>query len=284
MNSRKPLKSMGENKITFSIEILGSGTSHGVPSPGCRNPTCCCHSTDPRDKRTRQSAFLRFSNGINILIDCGTDMRTQLTRANVKSIDYLFITHKHADHIHGFSDLRLLARQKEIPVYLEKETLDAMLNTYHYLFHGQTTTSKNEKFALHLLEKVTHIGPISVVKVPIFHGDFPICGFRIGKMAYLTDCSQIPEESYPLLKGIDYLFIDSLSLIPFNTHFCFNQALDEIEKIKPKHAWFIHVAHNLSYVQIDEFVESQRKERPGLEGIEVHSSYDGMIIEDIPAI
>ena len=37
--------------------------------------------------------------------------------------------------------------------------------------------------------------------MPIFHGQRPILGLRFGAFAYLTDCSRIPETSWPLLEG-----------------------------------------------------------------------------------
>ena len=39
--------------------------------------------------------------------------------------------------------------------------------------------------------------------MPILHGQRPILGFRFGAFAYLTDCSRIPDESWPLLEGLD---------------------------------------------------------------------------------
>ena len=37
------------------------------------------------------------------------------------------------------------------------------------------------------------------------HGERPILGLRFGPFAYLTDCSQIPESSWPLLHNLDVL-------------------------------------------------------------------------------
>ena len=272
---------MENQEITFSLEVLGSGTSNGVPYLGCKCDVCS--SSDPRDKRCRQSVFLRFSNGINILIDCGTDSRTQIIRSKIKSIDYVFLTHDHADHVHGISDLRLLAKEKEIPIYLENHTLTKVLETYRFLFNGQMKSVGSAKFSLNALEDVTKIGAINVVKVPLFHGKLLICGFRIGKLAYLTDVSRIPEESYPLLEGIDYLFIDALTPIFHETHFSYDDALNEIEKIRPKFAWFIHISHVSTFVETEKYIQKHCKDRPLLSGIEIHCSYDGMIVENIPA-
>lgn len=266
-----------ENKITFSFEILGSGTSCGVPCPGCRCGVC--RSDDARDKRFRQAGLLRFSNGINMLIDCGTDIRTELLRTGLRTLDYILITHDHADHIHGLNDLVPFTKRKEIPIYLSHGSLRKLQSTYSFLFNGGMEAKG--KFELKILNEKNLINGIEIVKVPVFHGIFEICGFRIGNLAYLTDVSRIPDESYDLLKGVEYLFIDGLCNHVHPSHFSYGEALDEIEKIRPKYAWLIHVTHNETYAEIEDFIQKQYSLRPGLDGITVHSAYDGLVIENL---
>ena len=49
------------------------------------------------------------------------------------------------------------------------------------------------------------LGRQEIVPVPVLHGQRPILGLRVGGFAYLTDCSAIPEASWPLLEGLDVL-------------------------------------------------------------------------------
>ena len=83
-----------ENSITF----LGTGTSTGVPMIGCH--CSVCSSTDPRDKRMRTSAYIRY-NGLRLLIDCGPDFRTQALSNGIEDLDAILFTHQHKDHTGG---------------------------------------------------------------------------------------------------------------------------------------------------------------------------------------
>ena len=47
----------------------------------------------------------------------------------------------------------------------------------------------------------------------------PFEPFRVGKLAYCTDVSLIPEESFELLKGLDVLVLDALQYNRPITHF-----------------------------------------------------------------
>lgn len=85
------------------LTFLGTGTSVGVPTIGCRCKVCT--SQDPYDKRLRASAL--FEDGdTRILIDCGPDFRQQMLRQEFKKIDAVLLTHVHYDHVGGLDDLR----------------------------------------------------------------------------------------------------------------------------------------------------------------------------------
>jgi phosphoribosyl 1,2-cyclic phosphodiesterase len=85
------------------ITVLGSGTSVGVPTPGCH--CAVCTSADPRDNRLRPSVLLQYG-GHNVVIDTTPDFRTQMLRAKVDHLDAVLFTHSHADHIMGLDDVR----------------------------------------------------------------------------------------------------------------------------------------------------------------------------------
>mgnify|MGYP002623644267 FL=1 len=81
------------------IRILGTGTSTGVPTIGCDCPVCT--STNARNKRLRTSALIHSKSGKNFLIDTGPDLRAQLLKNSIKSINSTFITHIHVVHVYG---------------------------------------------------------------------------------------------------------------------------------------------------------------------------------------
>jgi phosphoribosyl 1,2-cyclic phosphate phosphodiesterase len=83
--------------------------------------------------------------------------------------------------------------------------------------------------------------------VPIFHGQRQILGLRMGNFAYLTDCSRIPDESWPLLEDLDLLVLDALREKPHPTHLSLSEAVDVTRRIAPRRACFTHMCHNLRH-------------------------------------
>src|SRR5208337_3522415 len=91
-----------------TLTVLGSGTSMGVPTLGC--DCAVCHSSDPRDRRTRPSILEEYA-GKTVLIDSTPDFCEQAIREHSRRLDAVLYTHSHADHILGLHDLRPLSYQ-----------------------------------------------------------------------------------------------------------------------------------------------------------------------------
>jgi phosphoribosyl 1,2-cyclic phosphate phosphodiesterase len=83
--------------------------------------------------------------------------------------------------------------------------------------------------------------------IPLFHGDMPVLGFRIGNLAYCTDVNVIPEPSFDLLKDLDVLVLDALRYKPHATHFSVDQALAIAGRISARRTFFTHIAHALAH-------------------------------------
>jgi phosphoribosyl 1,2-cyclic phosphate phosphodiesterase len=83
--------------------------------------------------------------------------------------------------------------------------------------------------------------------VPLFHGDLPVLGFRVGRLAYCTDVSRIPEESFALLKGLEVLVLDALQHKKHVTHFSVEQAIEAARRIGAARTYFTHIAHSLPH-------------------------------------
>ena len=103
--------------------------------------------------------------------------------------------------------------------------------------------------------------------VPILHGSRPILGFRIGSFAYLTDCSAIPDTSWPLLAGVRTLVLDALRERPHSTHFSVPQAVEAAARIGADRTYFTHISHDLSHA------ETCARLPPGVE-----LAYDGLVL------
>jgi phosphoribosyl 1,2-cyclic phosphate phosphodiesterase len=233
-----------EGKI--KLTVLGSGTSMGVPTLGC--PCAVCKSEDPHDKRLRPSLLLS-RNGQNVVIDTTPDFRTQALRVGLERLDAVVLTHCHADHILGFDDLRPYNfRQKgPIPVYGTDDTFRVVRRVFSYVFDSAPTLSSIPSVELHEVDGPFELLEIPFIPVPLLHGEMDVLGFRFGRAAYLTDFSRLPESSVPLLEDLDDLIVDALRDVPHPMHQTVEQALALIDRLKPRRAWFTHIAHDLPH-------------------------------------
>ncbi len=250
----------------MKITILGSGTSTGVPMVGC---SCrVCTSADPRDKRTRSSILIETS-GKYIVVDTSTDLRRQAIRQKIPRIDAVLFTHAHADHIHGIDDLRgfHFIHKKIIPCYGRKETLDLIARNFSYIFKGMECEGYAPLLDAHEIHHPFQLFNKTIVPIPLQHGSTLATGYRIDGVAYLTDCSAIPESSRALLGGLDILIIDALRYTPHITHFNIEGALRAVEELKPKRAIFTHLTHEVSCLDGERLPE----------GVEL--AYDGMVLQ-----
>jgi phosphoribosyl 1,2-cyclic phosphate phosphodiesterase len=231
----------------ITITVLGSGTSMGVPTLGC---TCdVCHSTDPRDNRLRPSVMLQY-NGRVVLIDTTPDFRQQALRERISRIDAILYTHAHADHIMGLDDVRPLnlKQRTEIPIYGSAETLATIQCSFRYIFESKNPESTVPRLTIHPigLEGVELFG-LRITPVLLHHGSAFVYGYRFDSAAYLTDHSNIPGDSLAQLDGLDVLFLDALRHKPHPTHTTVAQALQYVEIISPKRAFFTHISHDLPH-------------------------------------
>lgn len=220
----------------------------GVPSLTCHCRVCS--STDPHDKRLRPSILLK-RNGQAVVIDTTPDFRYQALRVGLDRLDAVLLTHGHADHILGFDDIRPYnIRQKSaMPVHASAETIAILKRTFSYVFDQLPSVSTIPQVLLKPIEGPFEVIGVRVVPIPALHGDMGVLGFRFGGAAYLTDFSELPDSSKPLLAGLDDLIIDALRDIPHPMHQTVDQALKVIRELQPRRAWFTHIAHELPHAE-----------------------------------
>lgn len=241
-------------KATF--RLLGCGTSTGVPLPGCKCKVC--KSEDPRNRRLRCSAWMRDSHGKSVLIDAGPDLRTQALAYDIDRLDAVLFTHAHADHILGFDDLRAFnfINRAPVPCYADQATWAAIKKIFHYIIDPVADYKGGEvtKVAINYIEafKEFNVEGIKVLPFELLHGDLPVLGFKIGNLAYATDCNCVPPASRELLRGIDYLIIDGLRFEPHPTHFTIPQAIELAQQLEVKQTYLTHLTHTVSYAEVSQ--------------------------------
>jgi phosphoribosyl 1,2-cyclic phosphate phosphodiesterase len=256
--------------IRGQLILLGTGTSVGVPSIGC--PCDVCQSTDPRDKRTRASVIVGLPEG-NLLIDTPPDLRFQLLREQIGIVHAVLFTHEHADHLFGLDDLRLFPFYlgHSVPLLCRADVEERIRLSFSYAFADVQHTHSGAVPQLEFRTITTAAFDVlgaRVIPVPLTHGPrFEVLGFRIGSVAYCTDCNAIEPESMALLQGLDVLILDALRHRPHATHFSLSEAIAVAEQLRPGRTIFTHISHDLPHAATNETLP---------EGMEM--GYDGMRI------
>ena len=273
-----------ENKVL----ILGSGTSTGIPIPGCNCQVCL--STNVKNKRLRTSIILKVKGpnnqkDVSFLIDTTPDLRQGLLNHKIKKIDACIITHTHADHLHGIDDLRPLCfgpPTKTIPLYTSKKFSSEIENRFPYIFGDQAKQPQLGGGIPHLITKQIdfskEVNQMSLkgISFDFFllpHGKGETIGFRQGKFAYLIDCHDIPINVALYLKStnLDLLIIDCVCQSPHKTHLNVDRALSFVKEINPKKAGLIHMGHELDH-------EDLKSEAKRVSDLDVGPVYDGQIL------
>jgi len=281
----------------MEFHFLGTGTSAGVPSIGCA--CAVCTSADPRDQRLRTSAAIVYrepstshdGQDRTILIDAGPDLRQQALRAKLRRCDAIFFTHNHVDHTFGLDEIRRFNVVQRAPValYAEEHTLRFLHRVYEHVF--DPAKNINDSFVASVISHrlTPSLAPVDLhglrwTPIRLLHGRLPVVGFRIEPapnstigapwlpLAYCTDMSALPPESWPLLEGLSTLVIDALRHRKHPTHLTIDQALTIIDRVRPRRAYLTHMAHEVSHA------ETQEQLPPG-----VSLAYDGLVLgSEIP--
>lgn len=251
-------------KITF----LGTGTSQGIPVIGSRHEVCL--SSDQKDKRFRCSLLMEWEGAVYI-IDCGPDFRQQLLAAEVDQLDGILFTHYHADHTAGLDDIRPFSqRDGAVAMYMDQTVSENLRERFAYIFATENRYVGAPKVSIHVIEnKPFMLSGKSIQPVEVIHGNLKIFGYKIDKMAYITDAKSVSEKEKEKLKDLDILIVNALRKEPHPTHFNLEEALEFISELNPGRAYLTHISHRLG------FHKEVSKELPD----NVFLAYDGLVID-----
>ena len=252
-------------KLTF----LGTGTSTGVPSIACDCETCL--SDDLRDKRLRVSILIEHKDK-KVLVDTSIDFRQQALRSRIQHLDAILVTHCHVDHVFGLDDIRPLNfRYGAMPIFANDVAWIDLRRIFQYIF-------KPVHFGGGLPQLIPHtvvngapfcIGEdIEVTPLEVIHGKLPVIAYRFNDFAYATDLNFISDDTIAGLQNLDVLVLDCVRIKPHSTHLGLNEALEYIERIKPKRAFLTHLNHDILHERDSKLLPPN-----------VKFAYDGLVVD-----
>ncbi len=233
-----------------------------------------CRSTDPRDKRTRVGALIESDGGTRILIDTPPELRLQLIAADVSRVDAILFTHDHADHVQGIDDIRALSDRSDVPIemYGPPDTMERLASRFAYIFDTSIKplpgTSKPEGHANPVRAGQSfRVGDLDVLPVALPHGPISVYGYRIGKLGYITDAKELPEEALRSFRGVDVLVLNALFRTPHPTHLSLSEAVAAAQKVGARQTWLTHLTHRTSHAELE--AELPRGIAPAFDGLTV---------------
>jgi phosphoribosyl 1,2-cyclic phosphate phosphodiesterase len=229
-----------------------------------------CRSSDPHDRRLRPSIYVEIDD-VAILVDAGPDLRQQALTHDIRRVDAILFTHGHADHILGLDETRRFTaiQHAVMPCYGDETTLADIRTVFSYVFDPATPRGGGlPELELRRVDGSFSVAGHEIQPVPLMHGDRPILGFRFGRFAYLTDCSRIPDASWPLLHNLDVVVVDALRVRPHPTHFSLSEAIEAARRIAARRTLFTHMCHDLPHADTNARLP---------QGMEL--AYDGLVVD-----
>ena len=267
---------------TLTATILGCGSSGGVPrigGPDGKGFWGACDPANPKNRRRRCSLLVqRASNtgGTNLLVDTSPDMRDQLIDARLSTLDAVFITHDHADQLHGLDDLRMIAinMRRRVDVWSDAETFEGIMARFGYCFVQPAGSDYPAILNAHALDEPFRTiefsgagGTLPVLAFRMGHGRIHALGYRFGGLAYSSDVHTLDDQAFAALENLDVWIVDALRYTPHPSHSHVARTLEWIARVKPKRAILTNMHVDLDY-------EKLKSELPP--GVE--PAYDGMIL------
>lgn len=259
-----------------SLLFLGSGSSIGVPIPGCGCRVCISHHLF--NKRLRPSVLVTIGT-TRLLIDIGPDFRQQALKYEIGAITGLLLTHTHYDHIGGMDDIRPLffkRQEKKIPCLCTRESFDDVKKRFDYMMYSDSAETDTKYFDFQLIQQLgeqTFCG-IKLAVCEYIQFGMRVVGYRFGNLAYLTDIAQFEQSIFDHLKGVEILIISALRfedapvVIKSPAHFTIEDATHFARKVGAKKTWITHIAHETDH-------ESANRALPE----DVKLAHDGLEVE-----
>ncbi|HEX8280757.1 MAG TPA: MBL fold metallo-hydrolase [Chthoniobacterales bacterium] len=209
-----------------------------------------CRSDDPRNNRMRASIYVETPE-CSWIVDTGADLRTQALRAGLRKLDAAIFTHSHTDHIMGFDDLRRFSSFRGgMPIYAPAQTMQDLERAFRFAFEEGDRYPWYLRPEPHIVDGPFQLGATTISPLPVPHGRSEVYGYlfsREGKklVAYLSDCSALPDAIAQEIRGVQVLIIDALRHKPHPTHLSVDEAIEAASRVQPGRTYFTHISHEL---------------------------------------
>lgn len=229
----------------LEVDILGCGSSLGVPVIGCK--CLVCKSESIYNKRLRSSIIIKKAE-TKILVDFGFDIKKQLVIADIDNLDAAVLTHDHADHVSGIDDLRVFSfinNGKALDLFVLETIAPRILNKYDYLFN----TNRLKMNTIKSFERLT-IGGVVMQFFPQIHGSIYSLGIRVDDFAYSSDISGISHDSEKYLYNLNSWVVDCIDYESNNNHSGLSRIIEWNKKYRPEKIYLTNMSHKIDYHKI----------------------------------
>jgi phosphoribosyl 1,2-cyclic phosphate phosphodiesterase len=229
---------------SIKIQLLGTGTSSGIPMIGCDCQVC--KSLNPKDNRLRSSILVESAT-TTLVVDTTPDFRYQMLRTNTTHLDAVVYTHPHKDHMAGLDDIRAFNffSQKPMDIYANSLTEEAVRHDFYYAFSETKYPGIPELNLISINETPFFIGDISVQPILVYHHKMPVYGYRFGDFTYITDANRIEPQQLEKIRGSKVLVLNALRKEAHISHFTLQDAINLAMELAIPEVYFTHISHQL---------------------------------------